>query len=132
MKKLWLIIISVCFLTVSCDSWKHIEYRDREVIKYVIEERHDTLIEHTHDSIFHTIIQKGDTIYNTKYIEKVRYRDRVVERVDTCWQTSLQVEYKEKIVEVKKVPTLYKISLLFTVLFIIFALYKLIRWLKTR
>ena len=61
----WTIVALVLFS--SCATKKQIEYRDREVVKYVTKVQHDTLINNVHDSIYHTIFQKGDTIYDTKY-----------------------------------------------------------------
>ena len=65
-----MIIIAIVLVFSSCATKTKIEYVDREVVKYKKEVVHDTLIQHTHDSVYHTVFQKGDTIYDTKYVEK--------------------------------------------------------------
>lgn len=89
-----LFIAALLFFTLSCSKKAQIEYVDREVVKYTTQIRHDTLINNVHDSIFHTIFQSGDTIYNTKYVEHIKYRDRIVNKIDTVTRDSVQVRYK--------------------------------------
>lgn len=125
-----IIIIAIVLLLSSCATKKQIEYVDREVVKYQKEVVHDTLLQHTHDSVYHTVFQKGDTVFDTKYVEKTRWRDRIVERHDTCWRDSIVTEYKETVKEVTKIPKIYKISFVFAILCCIFALIKLTKWLK--
>ena len=108
MKKI-LFILSVVFMFASCSTKKQIEYVDREVIKYNTLYVHDTTFVEKHDSVFHSIIQKGDTIYDTQYIEHTKWRDRIVERRDTCWRDSVVTEYKETIKTEKYVPKFFKI-----------------------
>jgi hypothetical protein len=126
------IIIAIILVLSSCATKKQIEYVDREVVKYQKEIVHDTLIQHTHDSIYHTIFQKGDTIYDTKYVEKTKLRDRVVCKTDTCYRDSIRTQIKEKTVEKQKIPKWCYFSLVVCILFIIFAFVKLIRWLQIR
>ena len=123
-------IICVILLFCSCATKTKIEYVDREVVKYETKIQHDTLIHDTHDSIYHTIFQKGDTVYNTKYVEKTRWRDRIVYRLDTCYRDSIQVQIKETIVEKTKIPKWYYYCLGLCAIFLIFAILKLLRWLK--
>ena len=118
------------FLLAACATRTRIEYRDRDVNHYITNTIHDTLINNTRDSIYLEVLAKGDTIWRTKYVEKTRWRDRVVERHDTCWRDSIVVEYKENVKEVTRVPKIYKFSLLLSILCIIFAFIKLTRWLK--
>ena len=118
------------FLLAACATRTRIEYRDRDVNHYITNTIHDTLINHTRDSIYLEVLAKGDTIWRTKYVEKTRWRDRVVERHDTCWRDSIVVEYKENVKEVTRVPKIYKFSLLLSILCIIFVFIKLTRWLK--
>lgn len=118
------------FLLAACATRTRIEYRDRDVNHYITNTVHDTLINNTRDSIYLEVLAKGDTIWRTKYVEKTRWRDRVVERHDTCWRDSIVVEYKENVKEVTRVPKIYKFSLLLSILCIIFAFIKLTRWLK--
>jgi len=118
------------FLLAACATRTRIEYRDRDVNRYITNTIHDTLINNTRDSIYLEVLAKGDTIWRTKYVEKTRWRDRVVERHDTCWRDSIVVEYKENVKEVTRVPKIYKFSLLLSILCIIFVFIKLTRWLK--
>jgi len=100
-------VITVVFLLLSsCATKTKIEYVDREVVRYDTKIQHDTLINNVHDSIFHTIIQKGDTVYNIKYVERIKYKDRTVVRVDTCYQDSITTQVKEVVREVKQKPSL--------------------------
>lgn len=135
MKKLVSVFFVWCeiiLLFSSCATKSHVEYVDKEVVKYNTNVVHDTLIQHTHDSVYHTIFQKGDTIYDTKYVEKTRWRDRIVERHDTCWRDSVVTEYKETTKEIVKYPKSYWYSIGISFLFFIFAFIKLTIWLTTR
>jgi hypothetical protein len=122
------ICIILCFC--SCATKNKVDYTDKEVVKYQKEFVHDTLIQHTHDSIYHTIFQKGDTVYSTKYVEKTRWRDRVVVKTDTCYRDSVRTQIKETVVEKQKIPKWCYYCLVGCVLFIIFAFIKLVRWLQ--
>ena len=125
-----MIIIAIVLIFSSCATKKQIEYVDREVVKYQKEVVHNTLLQHTHDSIYHTVFQKGDTVFDTKYVEKTRWRDRIVEKHDTCWKDSISTEYKENTKEVVKYPKTYWWFLGISILFFIFAFVKLFRWLR--
>ncbi len=125
----WSIVALILYS--SCATKTKIEYRDRDVNHYITNTVHDTLRQETHDSIFHTIYQKGDTIYNTKYIEKTKWKDRIVVKSDTCWRDSVITEYKESVKEVTKVPLIYKLSLLLSIIFCIFVIVKLLKWHRT-
>lgn len=125
------IFVGVLFLLCSCATQKSIEYVDREVVKYQKELVHDTLIQHTHDSIYHTVFQKGDTVFDTKYVEKTKWRDRVVVKTDTCYRDSIQTVIKESVKEKQIIPKWCYISLLVCGLFIIFAIIKVIKWVRT-
>lgn len=127
---LWfLLAIIVCGFLGSCATKTKIEYVDREVVKYKTKVEHDTLINNIHDSIYHTIFQKGDTIYNTKYVEHTLWRDKVVVKIDTCYRDSLQTITKETTIEKKVIPKWCYFSLVICGLFIIFAIYKITKWL---
>lgn len=106
------IIIAMCILLSSCATKSKIEYVDREVVKYVHSVQHDTLINDVHDSIYHTIFQKGDTIYDTKYVEKTVYKDRVVHHTDTVLRDSIHKEIKKVTVVKKETPKWCYLSLL--------------------
>lgn len=120
----------VVLLLSSCATKTKIEYRDRIVDHYITNTVHDTLVDKTTDSVYFEVRVKGDTVFQTKYKEKTRWRDRIVERHDTCWRDSIVTECKDRVTEVVKYPKSYKYSLIFSILVIIFAAYKILRWLK--
>lgn len=126
------IIITLILVFSSCATKTKIEYVDREVVKYETKIQHDTLINNIHDSVYHTVFQKGDTIYDTKYVEKTKYRDRVVVRIDTCYRDSIQTVIKESVKEKQIIPKWCYYSLVFSIFIIIFAIVKVIRWLQVR
>lgn len=126
---LCVIVVVIIMFFSSCAT--RVEYRDRIVDHYNTIVQHDTLREHTSDSIFETIYVKGDTVYNTKYVERTRWRDRIVEKHDTCWRDSIATEYKETTKEVQKIPKIFWLSMVFSIFIIIFAIIKLVRWLQT-
>lgn len=126
------LLIVIIMLFSSCATKTKIEYRDRDVNHYITNTVHDTLVDKTTDSVYFEVLVKGDTVYQTKYKEKTRWRDRIVERHDTCWRDSVVTEYKETTKEVIKIPKIYKISLIISILCIIFAFIKLTRWLQIR
>lgn len=125
------IVITLILVFSSCATKTKIEYVDREVVKYETKIQHDTLINNIHDSVYHTVFQKGDTIYNTKYVEKTKYRDRVVVRIDTCYRDSIQTVIKESVKEKQIIPKWCYYLLVFSIIVIIFAINKIIRWLQT-
>lgn len=126
-----LLILFAVLTLCSCATRTKIEYIDREVVKYQKEVVHDTLLQHTHDSVYHTVFQKGDTVYDTRYVEKTRWRDRVVYKTDTCYRDSVYTQTKEKTVEKKIIPKWCYFCLVVSVIFLIFAFRKLIQWLQT-
>lgn len=124
------IIITLILVFSSCATKTKIEYVDREVVKYETKVQHDTLINNIHDSVYHTVFQKGDTIYDTKYVEKTKYRDRVVVRIDTCYRDSIQTVIKESVKEKKIIPKWCYFCIVISILVIIFASVKVLRWLQ--
>jgi hypothetical protein len=123
-------VIVALMLFTSCATRKVVEYRDRDVNHYITNTVHDTLIDKTTDSVYFEVKVKGDTVYQTKYKEKTKWRDRIIERHDTCWRDSVVTQYKETTREILKIPKIFKISLIFSILCCIFVFVKLIRWLK--
>lgn len=103
MKKIIYIICSV-FLLVGCSTTSKIDYKDREVVKYIKSIQHDTLINNIHDSVYNNIYTKGDTVYNYKYKERVAYKDRIVFKTDTLKRDSIQTQFKENTIVKTKVP----------------------------
>lgn len=131
MKKIALLFVLCLFIT-SCKTTTRVEYKDRYIDRYITQVQHDTLREKVTDSVYFEVIQKGDTIYKTKYKEVIKWRDRVVEKIDTCYKDSIITENKESVKEVKYIPKIYKISMGISILLLIFALVKLALWLKTK
>ena len=125
-----LVILIITTLLSSCSTKTKIEYRDRDVNHYVTQYVHDTLRLETKDSTYHFVKVVNDTVFDTKYVERTKWREKVVERHDTCWRDSVVTEYKEKIKEVTKVPKLYSYALIFSILVLIYGLIKLAKWLK--
>jgi hypothetical protein len=124
------IVIAIIMLFSSCATKTKIEYRDRIVDHYNTIVQHDTLRENMHDSVYVEIKTRGDTVYNTKYIERTRYKDRIVERHDTCWRDSVVTEYKETVKDVVKYPKMYWFFMGVSIIFLIFAILKLLKWLR--
>ena len=125
-----MIIIAIILILSSCATKRQIEYVDREVVKYQKEVVHDTLLQHTHDSVYHTVFQKGDTVFDTKYVEKTKLRDKIVCKIDTCYRDSIYTQIKEKTVEKQIIPKWCYFCLVVCAIFLIFAIRKLIRWLQ--
>lgn len=132
--KIALFVSTIVMLNVltSCSLLKKIEYRDLVVDHYNTVTVHDTTKIKEKDSTYHFIRVVNDTVFDTKYVEKTKYRDRVVVKTDTCYRDSIQVQIKESVVEKQKIPKWCYYCLVVSVLFIIFALIKLIRWLQIR
>ena len=126
------IVITLILAFSSCATKTKIEYRDRVVDHYITKEVHDTLRENTTDSVYFEVVVKGDTVYKTKYKEKIMWRDRIVERHDTCWRDSVVTEYKEKTKEIVKYPKTYWWFLGISLISVIFAIVKIVRWLQIR
>lgn len=124
------IVITLILVFSSCATKTKIEYVDRDVVKYETKIQHDTLINNIHDSVYHTVFQKGDTIYDTKYVEKTKYRDRVVVKTDTCYRDSIQTVIKESVKEKQITPSWCYYCLVVSILFVIFAIVKAIRWIQ--
>ena len=127
---LCVIVFAIIMLFSSCATKTVVEYRDRVVDHYITNTVHDTLIDKTTDSVYVNVFTRGDTVYSIKYKEKTRWRDKIVERHDTCWRDSIVTINKETTKEVTKIPKLFKISFVFSILVIIFAFVKLFRWLQ--
>ena len=128
-RAIYMLLFAVAvFLLSSCSVLTKTEYRDRDVNHYITNTVHDTLRLKEKDSTYHKIEVRNDTVFDTKYVEKTRWRDRIVEKHDTCWKDSTTVIRKETTKEITKIPKLFKISFVFSILVIIFAFVKLIRW----
>lgn len=119
MKKL-LYIICAIFLLSGCATKSKIEYRDRDVVRYIKSIQHDTLLNNVHDSVYNNIYTKGDTVYNIKYKERISYKDRIVYRNDTIKKDSIQVVNKESTIIKNKVPKWCWILLVVNLIFCTF------------
>ena len=119
MKKL-LYIMCALFLLSGCATKSKIDYRDRDIVKYIKSIQHDTLINNVHDSVYNNIFTRGDTVYNFKYKERVSFKDRIVFRTDTLKKDSIQTQYKENTIVKKITPKWCWILLVVNVFFCIF------------
>lgn len=97
-----IVYLFIIVLMASCATRTQIEYRDKEVIKYVNSIQRDTLINNVHDSIFMNTYTINDTVYQYKYKEKLVYKDRIVIKNDTI--KDIKTEVSEKLVTKYKVP----------------------------
>ncbi len=78
----------LCFTLTGCTSvcYVPVESVTHDSI-YISRVERDSI--HVHDSIYMEVVSKADTVYQTKYVQKVVYRDAlrtdtmIVERVDT-------------------------------------------------
>lgn len=119
MKRLLYIVlffISICFM--SCKTQSKIEYRDRDVLKYISTVRVDTFIKDIKDSTYLNIYTKNDTTYIDKYKERLIYKDRIKIKTDTITKDSVVVQFKENTIIKTKVPTWCYILLLINILII--------------
>lgn len=121
-------VVAVVILLSACATKTKVEYVDREVVKYETKIQHDTLYNDVHDSIYHTIFQKGDTVYNTKYVEHIKWKERIVCKIDTLFHDSVSVQIKENTVEKKIIPNWCYYSLVVWIILIIFAVIKVYKW----
>lgn len=128
------VIFSLFFLLLmflfSCAAKTKIEYVDKEVVKFVTQKEYDTLVVNTHDSVFYSIVQKADTVYITKYLERTKFKDRIVNKIDTCFLENNKVQIKENTTVKTKVPKWCYYCLAFCSFCFIFASIKIILWLK--
>lgn len=132
MKKISLILVFVCFIFAGCRTTTTSENNNSDVVQYVTKVEHDTLFERMVDSVYFEVRQKNDTIFQTKYKEVIRWKDRVKIQIDTFYRDSIVVEYKENVKEVIYIPKIYRYSLYITIILVIFAIVKIAIWLKTK
>lgn len=117
------IIVGVLFFLCSCATKTKVEYVEKEVVKLETKIQHDTLINNVHDSI--RIETKGDTVFVDRWHTSVK--EKIVNRIDTCWHDSVRTEIKENTVEKLKTPKWCYYCLVVSVLFVIFAIIKFVR-----
>ena len=116
---LLLLALAVC---CGCKTIHDVQYVDREVVK----ESHDTLTLEVHDSVYNEVIQKGDTVRITKYKERIKYKDRVVVKTDTLTVIDVQKETIEK----RYIPKWCYWCLGACCVALLFAIFKVARWLR--
>ena len=104
MKHLFIAFLCLVILS-SCSSLTKVEYVYRDVIKTEIkyETKHDSVF--VHDSVYHTVIQKGDTVYDTKVIEKTKYKEMIKYRDSIAVKDSVVYIDKVKTIEKKTIPS---------------------------
>lgn len=131
MRKLFCIVFAIILFT-SCATTR-VEYVDREIVRYETKEVHDTLREHTHDSVNQSIETKGDTVFVTKYKERTKYVYRNVYSVDTVYEDSIVTQVVTETVEKKYIPTFFWVAFIaasvIITAFIFFAVKKVRTWL---
>ena len=131
--KITLFVSTIVMLNVltSCSLLEKIEYRDRVVDHYNTVTVHDTTKIKEKDSTYHFIRVVNDTVFDTKYVERIKWRDRVVVKTDTCYRDSIQTVIKESVKEKQIIPKWCYCLFVFSIIVIIFAINKIIRWLQT-
>ena len=114
------IVVGILIFLSSCAAKTHVEYVDREVVRYESKIQIDTLINNVHDSII--IERNGDTVFVNKWHTVIK--EKIKERIDTCWRDSIRTQTTEKVVEKQIIPKWCYGSLVVCLLFIIFAIVK--------
>lgn len=127
---LFTLVVAFVFSFVGCKTKERVEYVDRWKTEYQTIVQHDSIYFDVHDSVWQTIYQKGDTIYNTKYKERIQYKDRLVYKTDTLFRDSVRYEVKKETQIKKVVPKWCYYCLGLTCLFVIFAIVRIVRWLR--
>lgn len=131
MKKILLLLVAA-IMFCACATQTKIEYVDREVVKYQTQIVHDTLTTNTRDSVFYSIYEKGDTVFSIKYVEKTKYRDRIVISTDTLTRDSIQTKVITETSTITKyrIPWWAWVCLTFTLLALLLIAYNIYKWLK--
>ena len=114
------IVVGILIFLSSCATKTNVEYVDREVVRYESKIQIDTLINNVHDSII--IERNGDTVFVNKWHTVIK--EKIKERIDTCWRDSIRMQTTEKVVEKQIIPKWCYGSLVVCLLFIIFAIIK--------
>lgn len=123
------VIAAFVIVLCSCATKTKVEYVDRNVYKTEIQTKHDTLINNVHDSVYMQVFQKGDTVFQLKYKERVKYVNKIVYAKDTIYRDSVQTVVKE-VVKTRE-PWYVKYSLYalaISVIFLLFFILKHISW----
>lgn len=122
-------IVCVFVLFSACKPVEKIQYVDKEKIVYQNVVQHDSIFNDVHDSIFQTIYQKGDTVYNVKYKEKIKEVYKYLYKTDTLFKDSIQYVIKKDIEVKKVVPKWCYYTIALSLAFLIFAIIRIYKWL---
>lgn len=115
-----IIVVGILIFLSSCATKTNVEYVDREVVRYESKIQIDTLINNVHDSIF--VERNGDTVFVNKWHTVIK--EKIKERIDTCWRDSIRTQTTEKVVEKQIIPKWCYGSLVVCLLFIVFVIIK--------
>ena len=126
MKRLFLIVLFSTII-VSCSTQKHVEHSNVDNDSRKIEYVHDTLTNFVHDSIYQEVIKAGDTVFFTKYVERTRWREKIVERTDTVTEYKMRTERVETIIEDKVTPKWAYFSLFISIICLIYLAYRTVK-----
>lgn len=122
-------VVAFLFSFLSCATKHTVEYRD--VNHYITREAHDTLRETAYDSIYLEVKSMGDTVFLTKFVKKIEWKERTVVKHDTIFMESKEKKQEVKVKEVVNYPKLFVFAVLLS-LIILATLYftkKTTRWL---
>lgn len=77
----------------SCATTERIIYKDKEIVKHRI----DSFTIYQRDSVYFNTYIRGDTVFQDRYKEKIKYLDKIVLKTDTLKTTDIQktIEYRE-------------------------------------
>src|SRR5574344_776977 len=99
MKKiLYLILVFISISFICCKTQSKIEYRDRDVLRYINTIQVDTFLKDVKDSIY-------IKTYIKKYKKRLVYKDRIKIKTDTLVNDSIVNIYKENTIVKTKVPS---------------------------
>lgn len=127
-----LTLIILALLLGSCKTTKYVEVaRVTHDTITLYRQKTDSVV--LHDSIYHEVVSRHDTVFDTKFIERTRWRDRVlrdsiyIAKHDTV-PKPYAVERKKTIAEKMRDKTWYiLLAIAIVEALTIFALYKVWR-----
>lgn len=119
MKTIIFSLVATLLLLSGCNPTETLVYVDRPFPVEVISIKTDSVMIYEKDSIM--MFTKGDTIFRTQY--SIRWREKIVERIDTVPRIVKETTYIDKPVEVVKIQKdwIWWVGLLSMFLFVIFA-----------
>lgn len=119
MKTIILSLVATLLLLSGCKPTETLVYVDRPFPVEVISIKTDSVMIYEKDSIM--MFTKGDTIFRTQY--SIRWREKIVERIDTVPRIVKETTYIDKEVEVVKIQKdwIWWVGLLSMFLIVVFA-----------